>query len=271
MKIQDHIVTLGSDPELFLRDVKTSQLVSSIGLIGGTKDLPLPMPEMPRGFAMQEDNVAVEFNIPPAEDIISFTRSIQGGLGKLEEIAKGLDLVVAIESAVYFPPELLNNPQAQTFGCTPDFNAWTGRINPRPMAGDSTLRSAGGHIHIGIAPKIPKHKLEAIVRVMDLFLGVPSVMMEPDSTRRKLYGKAGAYRMTPYGVEYRVLSNFWIRSPELCEWAYNSTINAIEVVLASNDDANWISNLRAPIHKAINESDMAVAHRLIVDHNLNVR
>ena len=34
---------------------------------------------------------------------------------------------------------------------------------------------------------------------MDLFLGVPSILIDPDTERRKMYGKAGDYRLKEYG------------------------------------------------------------------------
>ena len=36
--------------------------------------------------------------------------------------------------------------------------------------------------------------------------------------RRKLYGMAGEYRLPAHGIEYRTLSNFWLRSPVLADF-----------------------------------------------------
>ena len=38
-----------------------------------------------------------------------------------------------------------------------------------------------------------------MVKLLDIFLGIPSVIIDPDKKRRKLYGKAGAFRLTKYG------------------------------------------------------------------------
>ena len=70
------MMTIGTDPELFLRDERTGAVASVVGLIGGTKEEPLPMEGMREGFALQEDNVMLEFNIPPAEDETQFSDSI---------------------------------------------------------------------------------------------------------------------------------------------------------------------------------------------------
>ena len=57
-----------------------------------------------------------------------------------------------------------------------------------------------------------------VVRIMDITHGIPSVLLDSSERaveRRKLYGKAGCHRPTEYGVEYRVLSNFWFKDPNL--------------------------------------------------------
>ena len=39
----------------------------------------------------------------------------------------------------------------------------------------------------------------ALVKYMDVFLGIPSVVKDKDKKRRSLYGKAGCFRLTDYG------------------------------------------------------------------------
>lgn len=212
--------TIGCDPEFFL--MKNGQAHSAIGLIGGTKQAPRPLNKA--GFSVQEDNVAVEFNIPPAYNADEFVENIQYVMKRIRTRLKGFDISKA--SAMNFDLDQLMDPKAQEFGCEPDYNAWTKQMNPRPMADDMTLRSAGGHIHIGT-----KEDPIEVIRAMDLFAGVPSVKLDAEGGRRRaLYGGPGAYRLTKFGCEYRTLSNFWIFSKELIEWAYKATAQAIAFV-----------------------------------------
>jgi hypothetical protein len=67
---------------------------------------------------------------------------------------------------------------------------------------------------------------------MDLFLGVPSILMDKGDVRKQLYGSAGAYRDKPYGGEYRTLSNFWIFDNHLIEWVWNNTSRAVDAAEA---------------------------------------
>jgi len=215
---------IGCDPEVFIRHKQYGSYKSAVGMIGGTKDFPKPIDN--EGHAILEDNVAVEFNTKPAESCDAFRSSIHKVLSHIRGILPGYDLDTA--SAVSFPKEELNTPQAQEFGCEPDFDAWRKCVNDKPYADDVNLRSAGGHIHVG-SSVAKQHPLD-VIRAMDLFLGVSSVALDKGTLRRELYGKAGCYRPKPYGVEYRTLSNFWIFDDALITWAYQGTQRALEFV-----------------------------------------
>ena len=222
---------LGSDPELFLTNAG-GKFISSIGLFGGTKDNPRPMQGLPKGFFVQEDNVAVEFNIPPAPNFARFSKSIQSALSWIGEKAAANGLTLSMVPSATFDDDQLEDPRARVFGCDPDYNAWTLEPNPRPQSEFPNLRSCGGHLHVGIA--LPDVKKIALIRWMDIFVGLWSLQKDPDNRRRELYGKAGAMRFKPYGVEYRTVSNFWLNSPEFMEGVYDgvdAAVGAIDVEL----------------------------------------
>jgi hypothetical protein len=214
------LFTIGCDPEFFIKQFNKHK--SAIGLIGGSKDQPRPLAR--EGFAILEDNVAVEFNIAPCHNHMEFIEAIQYVMKGLQKNVLA-EYEVSTESAVLFDADQLTHPQAQEFGCEPDYNAWTKDINPRPCAADAALRSAGGHVHVGTT----ENPIE-VIRAMDLFLGVPSTVMDKGTLRRQLYGKAGSFRQKPYGCEYRTLSNFWIFNPDLIKWVYDQTEKAISFV-----------------------------------------
>ena len=193
---------LGADPEVFLQNEQGS-LVSAIGLVNADKWNPLQLPHMKKGFTLQEDNVALEYGIPPAQDADEFVKNIQAVMKASLPFIK--DLSFSKLSCAVFPKEELNHPLAHVFGCEPDIDAWTGKENPKPKAPNPNLRSAGGHVHV----ETTKDAREVGKR-MDLYLGIPSLFMDQGHERRALYGAPGAIRFKPYGLEYRTLSNFWI-------------------------------------------------------------
>ena len=214
--------TVGCDPEFFIK--QHGQYKSAVGIIGGSKDHPLKIDNL--GSAILEDNVAVEFNTQPATNPAEFRAAIHKVLDHLRGKLTGYEF--SQESAAFFPKEELDTPQAQEFGCEPDFNAWLECQNDKPCASDKTLRSAGGHIHVGNV--IAKRNPLDVIRSMDLFLGVPSVKLDNGKLRRELYGQAGCFRFNKYGVEYRTLSKFSIFDDALIECAYAGTKRALEFV-----------------------------------------
>ena len=254
---------LGCDPEIFLADA-AGALVSAIDKIGGSKHCPRPLP-IGEGYAVQEDNVAIEFNIPPADSKETFINSINAAKEYLSSEIAAMGLVFNTQSAASFPMMELAHPMAHVFGCDPDFNAWKdGKENKKPMSADKTLRSAGGHVHIGHKFDDPDDLIK-FIKFMDLCLGVPSVLMDNGELRKQLYGKAGAFRFKPYGGEYRTLSNFWIFDNKLTSWVWDATQQAMEYWQQDKVDIDGIGRF---IQKAINSNNKTLASVLVDKHNL---
>jgi len=220
------LLSIGTDVELFAKD-NQGKHKSLCGLIGGTKGSPRQLDNLSPGFCVQEDNVALEYNIPPC---INKRQWIEANKIMLEESGSILleyGFSISEEASVSFAKEELMHPNALLFGCEPDYNVWKLLENPKPICKDKTLRTAGGHIHVGTNKDVVDS-----VKLMDLFLGVPSILLDdtPSSMkRRELYGKAGALRPKSYGFEYRTLSNFWIFNDKLLSWVYEQTALAMKM------------------------------------------
>jgi hypothetical protein len=246
---------LGSDPEVFLQD-KQGSPVSSIGYINADKWNPHQIPDMPAGYTLQEDNVSLEYGIPPAATAQEFIGSINAVMERSLDYLP--ELSFSKLSCIIFPEEQMTHPMAHIFGCEPDFDAWTLKSNRKPKPPHPLMRSAGGHVHVETTDDPIR-----TIRLLDLFLGVPSVLMDNGEDRKKLYGKAGAHRIKPYGVEYRTLSNFWIFNDKLIQWVWDNT----ERALASTID---VDSLQEQILDAINNNNKEVAKQLVLTYNLEV-
>lgn len=247
----------GADPELMLVTPEGA-LISAIGIVPGTKKKPRKV----RNGAVQHDNVMAEFNVNPANDSEGFEQNLRDVLKELAGIVKPNRLV--IRASADFPERELRHAKARVFGCDPDFDSWSLSMNQiDPAASLSGFRSAGGHLHIGKKPGIaamlddPYGKVE-VVKMLDIFVGVPSIFIDPDPTaaaRRSLYGKAGAHRPKDYGVEYRALGNFWVRSPALVQLVYALADRAV-ALCQEGESKKIIESLgEAEVQRIINSSD----------------
>jgi hypothetical protein len=106
----------------------------------------------------------------------------------------------------------------------------------------TTFRTCGGHIHIGhpIATTNTDRggNPPLVVKLMDAFVGSTALLLDKDPTsqaRRQLYGGAGTHRIASYGLEYRTLSNFWIRSPYLVKIMFLLTRQVVELAMTKPD------------------------------------
>lgn len=252
-------VTIGADPELFIINEKTKKVVSSVGKIPGEKGNPYVADDMPTGFGLETDNILAEFNIPPVSDEGSFINNIEYMKQYIDKFVKNINpnygILCAASKTV--DKSQLQSPQAQLFGCDVDYNAYTESPNPKPEGSKTNLRSAGFHIHVGYDnPNIDSSLL--IVKYLDMYLGVPSVIYDKDKRRRSLYGKAGCFRLTSYGVEYRVLSSAMMKDVKTLQFVWRQINKALA---AASRGGRLVDSGYAM--KAINESDTELAQKII--------
>jgi len=264
--------TIGTDPEFFLR--KGEEFVSSQSAkIQGTKQEPVALEN---GGTIQRDNVALEFATPPATDGSDFVKKVKSCLIDTHAmLPEGHELVV--EPSATFDQIHLTDPEAQEFGCDPDFDAYTVSMNEKPWCGDSGFRSCGAHIHVGCLDGDGKPikglefllefdgKISAI-KAMDLFHGTISTVLDNSEAaikRRELYGKAGCHRPTDYGVEYRVLSNYWMKSPQLVMLMDNLTRDAMALVSSNNLQSVLDIVGETELQNAINEGNVEAAVKIV--------
>ena len=233
---------IGADPELFLRRTTEKGYKKFVSaeteegpIIPGTKANPFKVP----GGAIQVDGVAAEFNVNPADNYEEFFDNTKKVLTKLRETVKKHDksLSLVATPTATFTAAYFNKLPKHTLmlGCEPDFNAYSGKANDPPKT-DKPFRTASGHVHIGWTnnanPTAEGHMMDCIlvVKELDRYLHYASLDWDKDNKRRQLYGKIGAFRPKPYGLEYRVLSNAWLRSVDTIRTVYDITTKVMQSI-----------------------------------------
>jgi len=165
------------------------------------------------------------------------------------------------------------DPEARIFGCAPDFNAYTRSVNTTEMdASRHPFRYAGGHMHLGISSNYLKegqaeydlvHRDEnhlRIIKFLDLMVTIPTLILDNGAgskRRRDKYGKAGCFRPTPYGVEYRTPSCWWLKSPMTTSLVFGFAKLAWALLVHKKDEAfrNAIDPDEEVVRGIIDESD----------------
>lgn len=254
---------VGCDPEVFVK--KNGTFKSAFGLIAGDKKNPQPV----RNGAVQVDGMALEFNTAPASTEDEFAFYVQDVYEQMKLMVPDYE-VVATPVAHFTPEYMATQPLAALeLGCDPDYNAWNGQVNQKPN-GQRPMRTASGHVHIGWTSNEEgaghEFKCQMAAQQMDFFLGLPSIFYDSDKERREMYGKAGCLRYKPYGVEYRTLSNAWLKSETLIRWVFRNAQKGMEAII----NGNFLPEKYGDIQAIINESDKKEALKIIKAENIEV-
>ena len=268
--IKENSTTVGSDPELFVRKTPNYKTVT-----GAEKLLDEGAITAPNGYGkVIIDGVQLELNPKYSTCRESHAAFIAELIRLSAEQAKKKGMVLDFSVGQRITPTELRTlkPENQKFGCSESFNANESPIDLGMI--DATkvyTRYAGGHIHIGgdWVPKIMKSHPDLVIRLCDAIAGNTMVLFDRDPAnveRRKLYGRAGEYRLPTCGVEYRTLSNFWMSNYQMYSLAFalvRLAVNAASTEKAAADALNDIYTEVTPdeIVRAINENDYDLAFK----------
>lgn len=231
-------ITIGTDAELFLTHNK--KIISSIGLLGGTKDNPKPIGE---GCFIQEDNILAEFNIPPVNNSLDFIKYIKYAKDHINLTYPELELLCS--SSEIIDNSILVNEKALEFGCEPDciVDLFEDRDNYTMDEHDqmnikkasNNLRTAGFHIHIGYDNPNEETNRE-LVKMFEKYVTMPLLHLDPDThNRRSMYGKCGSYRHKSYGVECRSLGGYFLKDLKLVALVYEHVFQMLNKFINENE------------------------------------
>jgi len=213
------VFSFGSDPEFMLW--KNGIFYSAINIVPGSKKACYVID----GCNFYYDNVLAECTIQPAKTKKETVKNIRKSLTLYANLVRPYYLVP--RASHRYDWNQLKSKEALEAGCDPEWCAYSLEVKKpdKVFFRKNNLRSGGGHIHLGSKTIIKKQRgLIFTTRMLDLFLGIPSILLDHDTSspeRRKLYGLAGRFRKPDYGVEYRSIGNFWLASPKLVELVYD--------------------------------------------------
>lgn len=221
-----HQVTIGTDPEVFFRSLNTGKFVSAHDLLPGTKHEPHRVP----CGAVQVDGVAAEFNTWPAETSDEFLEFIEAVMESIKGYASAGNCEVVIQPTAWFDEDYWESlpDTPKLLGCTPDYDAYTGKKTPPPGTNE-TFRTGAGHIHLGFTEAYDPTEKEHfqvcrdLVMQLDAVIYPTSLLWDYDQKRRELYGRIGAFRPKFYGVEYRSVSNAYLREKAIQKWVFEAS------------------------------------------------
>lgn len=269
-QVQYHMIMMGCDPELFFeregRIIGAEKVVPEAGI--STKG------SAPEGFGKDRhfvlDGVQIEMNPNAHPCRANLTNEFRVAFKALKKHLQEMTGVTAsFRSVIEVDKIELDSlsEKSRILGCAPSNNIYDSkaRVNVNPKT--YRKRSAGGHIHVGLtaAPwyKGYDHLMkvrEELVPLMDVLVGLPSVLVDRDplaAERRKVYGRAGEHRLPAHGVEYRTLSNFWIRSNQLMSMVMGLTRLAVSVLATEYyvyETSGYSPKYNAKVYEATNAS-----------------
>lgn len=263
LELINPIVSIGADPEIFLTD-EDGNIVPSTEVI-------------PKGDGLKhllygkvvQDGIQVELN-PMANSCRQMTayyistcftllqqeldkRALEG---KKYSISKLSVVKLSKEQMKALPEKVLE------LGCKPSLNLYDSEAKVGVEGAKYPYRSGAGHVHLGDLPrtiffnakkdydpyvKTSVDRRAELVQLLDIIVGNTCVLIDRDPLqveRRKHYGRAGEFRLPNHGLEYRTLSNFWLRDYALASFVFGMSRYAVMILHSSHKKLHTTSDFK---------------------------
>lgn len=272
-KINKDEVLVGSDFEMFIEDTNTGDIVSAIPFLSGTKQNPEKTDKS--GCCTQHDGVLAECNVPPVKlnegdlfiDNVKYVKDYIK-----DNLIKKSNLRLICCATASLPDEQLLDPEANQIGCDSDYNAWKdAEINDKPDKFPGTLRTTGGHFHFSY-PNADIDTSINLMKLFDTFVSVPFVLIDKDTKRRELYGKAGSFRLQNWenaqGFEARTLSGFCFNNDDYLNYIFNQLNQMFDYY--NDNSMEEIEKDSDKIVECINTINEELALELCKKYNINI-
>ena len=206
-------ITLGCDPEFFLVDKNSKKILRAETFFKKWGEI---------GY----DGILAEFRPKPALTPQELTNNIYNLIKNTRKI---LDL-----NNIYEPSEIMMFASScHDVGLPKSL-----------LTGLSTQATAGFHLHFGLPKSILGHTpnimalMFKIVKIMDYYVGLPSIMLETEKDARRRsntqinYGKPSDFRLDNKTLEYRVPGGSMLKHPSLTRGLIALGITVIEDIVS---------------------------------------
>lgn len=274
-------VYFGADPELFLTQngkvIGSEKVIPEAGVDLDPYELSKLRPHAQEGrLGVIRDGVQIELNLPPThcrEWLCLEVKHAFQVLRKHLEKEPNREFQLSFRQVVEVDQVELDSlaKESRRLGCAPSFNWYNPAVTIGVDAEKYRKRSAAGHIHLGLPENLMGER-ERLPPLLDILLGNTAVLIDRDpdgAERRKVYGRAGEFRLPRHGIEYRTPSNFWLRASPLVSLVMGLARLAVFVLDTSVTDAasgGWAADQAlldmvdlGKVQKAINEVDVNLA------------
>ena len=222
-------ISIGTDPELFV--FAGEELIPAFEFL----------PSKQEAKVCFWDGFQAEFTTQPDVRTSALLNNIRLGLFAISRRAKqhSLNARLSILNTVKIAPHRLKHarPEHVILGCDPSKNLYKMRGQDAGEGRELEHRFAGGHLHFGLPSTRISFALEQrIVEMLDKVLGIAGTALAgglDTPLRRRYYGLAGEYRRPKHGIEYRVLSNFWLSHPAIAALVFDLGQATVQLTLNS--------------------------------------
>ena len=284
--VTSHYITLGCDPEIFATRI-AGKVSKRVAPVSSEHVIPVDGLRDERGGQMvTRDGVQIELHAGGYSGCRqSLACSIKAAMRCLQRVIvaahkKDPSIAISFRPLVTLTKREMAalSPEARELNCKPSLNAY-GREPVQRDGNIYTTRTASGHVHLGTTLLNHVKNPNDVVKVCDLLVGVPCVLVDQNKAqriRRETYGRAGEYRRPAHGLEYRVPGNFWLLDYKLMSMVFglaklaNSIAHGIEQSGSTSEKWAYKTLTKdvdfAEVEHAINENDVAGALRIYINH-----